>query len=260
MKKLTMMFMLGGADLEMAEIRKLLDAEGVQYVDKGLTWGAKASAYQTEIEALLAQGTKPVLIELEEDLPKEMIAQCMIVDHHGKRAGADKPTSLHQVFALLELPAVRWTRRMELVAANDRGYIPALQEVGATMEEIRQIRVGESGAPAEMVEATRAAIAEREIDGRLTVVRLPHTRSGLLCDMMHPALGGVGYDRLLVITSDGQKLTEVNFYGDGTAIETLDKRFPGGWKGGSLPKYGYWGKIGEVPSERQLVSTLTALE
>lgn len=62
-------FFLGGADLEMATIRALLDETVPGNVhDKGLRWGAKASAYREEIMSALAQGLTPVLVELEDNL------------------------------------------------------------------------------------------------------------------------------------------------------------------------------------------------
>ena len=56
-----LVFFLGGQDLEMVTIRDLLAQESCPYHDKGLGWGARASDYRTEIEAVLAQGQIPVL-------------------------------------------------------------------------------------------------------------------------------------------------------------------------------------------------------
>lgn len=64
-----LVFFLGGRDLEMVTIRALLQAHApTMFHDKGLAWGARASAYQGEIESALAEGKTPVLIELENDL------------------------------------------------------------------------------------------------------------------------------------------------------------------------------------------------
>jgi hypothetical protein len=139
-------FFLGGQDLEMVTIRDLLaeHAPG-RFHDKGLAWGAKASDYREEIEACLQRGETPVLIELQNDLGRDP-SRVMVVDHHGERAGKDRPTSLHQVFDLLGLPAERWTRWFELVAANDRGYIPEMGKMGATREEIEKVRAADRAA------------------------------------------------------------------------------------------------------------------
>jgi len=62
-------FLLGGHDLEMLTIRELLHAHAPEcFVDKGLSWGARASAYRGEIEAVLKAGLTPVLVELVDDI------------------------------------------------------------------------------------------------------------------------------------------------------------------------------------------------
>ncbi|MBK9316283.1 MAG: hypothetical protein IPM55_18875 [Acidobacteria bacterium] len=138
-----LVFFLGGRDLEMVTIRDLLgETSHGGCHDKALSWGARASAYRTEIAETIAAGKTPVLIELENDLGLQE-DEFINIDHHGARAGREAPTSLHQVFALLDLPADKWTRWHQLVAANDRGYIPEMLAEGATPEEIRQVRAAD---------------------------------------------------------------------------------------------------------------------
>ncbi|MGH8491350.1 MAG: hypothetical protein ACREXS_21445 [Gammaproteobacteria bacterium] len=239
-----LVFFLGGADLEMATIRALLDETVPDSVhDKGLRWGAKASAYREEIMGALAQGLTPVLVELEDDLGLGS-PYLIIVDHHGPEAGADKLTSLHQVFDLLELPPERWIRWYDLVAANDRGYIPEMLELGATQAEIIQVRAADRAAQGitsedEQAGQKAASQAETVADGRLTIVRLPHNRTAAVTDRLDPALGGRGFQNLLV-----QSPEEVNFYGDGKFVMALATRFPSGWYGGALPERGFWGRMG----------------
>lgn len=236
-------FFLGGNDLEMETIRGLLRAVRAEVHDDRLTWGAKASHYGPTITDALARGLTPALVELEADIPLPADA-VVIVDHHGALAGADAATSLEQVFALLGLPASAWTREFELVAANDRGHIDGLVRAGATRDEIIRIRradrtaQGVSGAE-EREAADAVARAERPAEG-LTIVRLPHARTAPVADALHPALGGPGYD-CLVVTSPG----EINVFADGATIARLDAQFPGGWKGGSLPERGFWGRAGD---------------
>jgi hypothetical protein len=183
-----------------------------------------------------------VLVELELDLPLPE-GRYILVDHHGERAGRDRPTSLEQVFALLHLPAERWTRWFELVAANDRGHIPAMLALQppATLDEIEQVRRldrAAQGVTAEQELAAPAAVAsaQRVADGRLTVVEWPFPRVSPVADRMEPALGGPGYRNLLVGGPE-----EVAFFGQGHAVAFLNQRFPGGWYGGELPVRGFWG-------------------
>lgn len=249
-----LVFFLGGRDLEMVTIRGLLQIHAPRgFHDKGLTWGARASAYQGEIESALAAGKTPVLIELENDLGLGPATTIVIVDHHGERAGAEEPTSLHQVFRLLGLSAAAWTHWHELVAANDRGHIPALLEAGATQEEIVQVRAADRAAqgitPEEEAQGERAAAcAETLLEGKLTITRLPHSRTATVADRLHDALGGPGYKNLLVLCPH-----EVDVYGTGALVRALDWKYPGGWYGGALPERGYWGHGERFPPEPEIV-------
>lgn len=252
-------FFLGGHDLEMVAVRELLDAHAPGRVhDAGLGWGARASDYATELGQALATGRTAVLIELADDLGLTSgphAGRVTVIDHHGARAGADVPTSLEQVFALLGRPSSEWTRWHALVAANDRGHIDALLRAGATPDEVRTVRAADraaQGVTADEEESGRraAAAAELALGGRLTVVRLPHGRTATVTDALHPALGGAGYRNLLVLSPGG-----ATFFGDGAAVAALSDAFPGGFFGGELPARGFWG----YPAELSLDQLLSAL-
>lgn len=234
-------FFLGGRDLEMTVIRELLEKYAPdRFHDHQLAWGAKATDYRSEIQTCLATGRTPVLIELEADMtldPRKVV----VIDHHGRWAGSDRPTSLHQVFELLELPAELWTRRHALVAANDRGYIPALAELGASRDEIAAVRAADraaQGITSEQEQEGERAVRYAEVlaDGQLTVARLTHDRTAAVADRLDPLLGGPGFHNLLVLSP-----RQVNFFGAGTWIDRLASEFPGGWYGGALPERGFWG-------------------
>lgn len=232
-------FFLGGADLEMVAVRQLLMDAGARFCDKGLAWGARASAYREEIAAALAAGRQPVLVELEDDLGLPL-NRVLIVDHHGPQSG-DQNSALRQVFDLLGIPPSCWTRWQALVAANDRGHIPAMAAMGASAEEIAQVRTADRRAqgitPTQEAAGVRAAQeAEVLLGGRLHVVHLPHAQTATVADRLHPASG---VENLLIVSPD-----EVNFYGSGRLVALLDCRIPGGWTGGELPARGYWGHAG----------------
>lgn len=247
-------FFLGGADLEMREIAQVIRAHAPDAAlhDKGLAWGAKASDYAADIAASVAAGRRPVLVELALDTP--LPADAVIVDHHGAAAGAGRPTSLHQIFALLNLPPSAWTRRLELVAANDRGHIREMRALGATREEIAQIRADDraaQGVTPEMEAAGEAAVAALEtlLGGRARLARLPHARCSVVTDRLDP-----DDPRPLIVLSPG----EVNAYASGPVITALDRAFPGGWSGGALPVYGFWGHGAPVPPEGALLAVVAA--
>jgi hypothetical protein len=131
---------------------------------------------------------------------------------------------------------------------------------GATADEMREIRKGSRNLPADIEAEAMRAIAHREVyySGaiELTLVRMAHSKTGIVCDSLHKALGGPGYVNLVIFSEDG----EANFYGAGWLVECLHRDL-GGWKGGSLPDYGFWGgKQSEASVMAIIVREIRAFE
>ncbi len=128
-------FLLGGDDLEMLSIKKILLEEGFEegknFFDKGLKWGAKLSSYENELKQFSEYTIYG--IELEEDITSPSNYQR--IDHHNDFS--DKEASIVQV---LELLGKKPIREQELIAHNDVGHIEAMKCFGATKEEILDIR------------------------------------------------------------------------------------------------------------------------
>ena len=122
-------FLLGGQDLEMKEIEKILQVNGISYYDKGLSWGAKLSAYQD----LFDDVHHFVAVELAEDC--EPPRNYTVIDHHNERAHL--PASIEQAAQLI---GVQLTRFQHLVAANDKAFIPGMIKAGASQDEIDEVR------------------------------------------------------------------------------------------------------------------------
>lgn len=250
-------FFLGGRDLEMVEIRRLLDRHAPDLVeDLGLSWGARASAYLPRIEAALARGETPVLVELIDDLPATMDrARLQVVDHHGDAAW--RPTAIEQVFALLGLPSEDWTRRMMLVAANDRAHVDGLMAIGASAEEVAAIRAADRAiqgvTEADETEAARA-IAARHVEGRLTEVTTSSNTSSAIADGMLTVVGGPGHDALLVIMPG-----KLSAFADGATIQRLSRAVPGGYWGGDLPRRGYWGITLPAQDAERVIASVRAV-
>ena len=122
-------FLLGGKDLEMEEIKKLLIKHNKHYIDKNLNWGAKLSEYIN----LLEPNTTYYGIELIEDVipPKNYIP----IDHHN-----DNQTNKSSLEQIAQILGEELDRYLTLVSLNDKGYIPAMKEFGATEVEIEYIR------------------------------------------------------------------------------------------------------------------------
>lgn len=161
-------FLLGGKDLEMLTIRQLLEQYGEAFYDKNLAWGAKLSDYADELQECEANGIASYGIELTPDLTPP--SNYVRIDHHNDLP--PKPAALEQV---AELIGHTLTREEQLIAANDHGFIPAMQAMGASAEEIAQIRAMERAAqgitPEDEVLAEKSIAELSTIRGRATVIQ-----------------------------------------------------------------------------------------
>lgn len=202
-------FLLGGYDLEMLTIKQMLeDRKDCVVIDKHLRWdNARLSVYQNELRQYPHNNIYG--IELQEDIVPP--ANYHRIDHHNDWDG--KPSVLEQVSELLGVPL---SRDLQLVAANDKGYIPAMKAMGATDDEISDIRQRDRAAQG--VTAEEEIMAELSVNnnlsrfGNLFVVKSVTSRFSPICDRLFP------YDRLLIYTD-----YEWAYYGEGKAM--LVKRF-----------------------------------
>ena len=185
-----MLFLLGGHDLEMLTIRDVLKTHDIAYVDHGLSWdNAKLSSYENEIADAQREGVNIYGIELRKDMP--MPEKYHSIDHHNEFY--QLPSSLEQVMELLLLPM---DRHQELVAANDKAYIPGMKQMGATEEEIAVVRRADRRAQGVTEEDERLAdvamVHNARHIGRLTIVRALSDRFSPICDKLFP------YQHLLI--------------------------------------------------------------
>ena len=153
------LFLLGGHDLEMDEIKNLLDQFEQKYLDNKLQWGAKWSDYESAFNKLENKDKTFVGIELSGERPEGAI----LIDHHN--FNADNPSSLEQVAKMLNVSLTRW---QELVAANDKAYIHGLEQMCATKEEIKKVR--EADKEAQGVTEEDEKKAEESVKNHLVVI------------------------------------------------------------------------------------------
>mgnify|MGYP000518443042 CR=1 FL=1 len=188
-------FLLGGTDLEMHTICRLLDKNGYRYYDRHLRWdNACLSAYRKEIADYTEDDTRLwVGIELQKDITPP--ARYISIDHHND--SAHKPSSLEQLAELLEIPL---SRQEQLIAANDRAYIPGMKTLQASDAEIAGIRLADrvcQGVTEEEERLAELAIREHtQVYNNLIVVRALCHRFSPICDRLFP------YERLLVFTDE----------------------------------------------------------
>lgn len=244
-------YLIGGSDLEMHQIKKRLKRSGQEYIDKNLKWGAKIDDYTDEIKKSLEQEKIPVAIELS---GADKIEGVVDIDHHGEKS--NRPASISQV---MERAGLKMSFIDELVAANDSAYIPGME---AKIEEHREdfeTKIGSEnfeklksklinlirakdrqiqGISQDQEQQAEKAIKhlETECRGLLTIVRMPHSKTATVTDRLFGK-----YKNLVIISNDG----EINFFGDGKLCQDLQKNFASSWSGGSgLGKKGenaYWG-------------------
>lgn len=199
-------YLLGGHDLEMKEIRAILENRGCKFVDRNLQWGAKLSDYQD----LFNDSDLFIGIELADDVTHPFKYE--VIDHHNENS--DKPSSIEQLAMKLGLVL---DHRQQLIAANDSGFIPAMDAMGASKEEMVAIRWQDRHAQGvtEIDEhlAQESIQNHLSITGLVTVVRSLSGRFSAIVDRLYPC------PRILVYTD-----RELTYYGIGAG--NLQHRFP----------------------------------
>jgi hypothetical protein len=196
-----LLLLLGGADLEMQTIRDVLRREGVPYVDNNLRWdNALLSSYRSELQSI-KDGQIIYGVELREDIIPPDCYQS--IDHHNELSNS--PCALEQVMEILHLPMNRYE---QLVAANDKAYIPGMMEINATNEEIASIRRADRKAQGVTEEeermAEKAIECHLEMKDDMIIVYALCSRFSPICDRLFP------YNKLLIYTD-----SEWMYYGEG---------------------------------------------
>lgn len=242
-------------DAEKHEIGKIVSKKNVEGVpfevvvddkDKviGIVNGSEIKELGAgEIAKVAEEGKTPVVIELTDVSPYTKLPEnTVVVDHHGSKS--QNKASILQVCDLLGIKA---TRDMQLVAANDSGYIPAMLEIGATKEEVDKIRLADRKCQGikdeeekQAEEALKKMVKVPFGEDELIMVKLPHSRTATVADRLFEKDKP---QNLAILSADG----EINYYGHGDICEKLTKEF-GGWSGGAgygkADGSGYWGAGG----------------
>lgn len=213
----------------MHQIKKNLKKYWIPHIDKNLWWGASVKDYEKEILDLLQKWKQPVAIELS-GAGEWAFKQVRSIDHHGELT--KNPAAISQV---LELIGVEPNLEDELIAANDRWYIPELirtlekygirnsKEQRKHIDYIRALDRAAQGITSQQEKQAQDAINKKEIllDGKLLIITSPHSKTSVYADRLYGT-----YSNLLILADDG----EINFYGNGVLCEALHKKF-WGWAG-----------------------------
>lgn len=178
LRRENILFLLGGHDLEMLEIKNILEVNGFKngekypdesllYFDKNLEWGAKWSDYQNIIQDSKYQNFTVYGIELTKDI--DLTFNCKIIDHHN--ALPPEPTSVEQVCTILNIELTRWQK---LIAANDYGYKKAMRAAGASEDEILAIRTLDrkaQGITQQMENEAAASINNSTVENSIRIIK-----------------------------------------------------------------------------------------
>ncbi len=247
-KSVKKVFVCPANDGEAQTIVALLKRNGEVVLVTAQSWGASWDGLEAEIKSAvssaIADGDTVYGIELQGAAP----AGAVNLDHHCYENDdrSNPKSSIEQVASVI---GVKLTAFEQAVAANDKGYIPLMREQGFDNDTIQKVRLldrSAQGITPEQEAAAEVAITKAEATGKLTVVRLAHSKCATVTDRMYGQ-----YTNLLVLCEDG----ESDFYGDGGIIAELQSRF-GGWSGGQLPKSGFWGGYADQEKVEKAVREL----
>lgn len=188
-------FLLGGYDLEMLEIKKILKKHNIPYFDNHLSWDNALLLNYRDVLAQYGNNHDYQLygIELRNTGIYSIPENYQLIDHHNEYNKLQ--SSLEQVANILQIPL---TRKQQLKAANDKGYIPAMKLLGATDEEIFNIRLQDrkaQGVTKKDELLVGKAIENKKLLGDVTVVEALSFAFSPICDRLYP------YKKLLIYTS-----------------------------------------------------------
>lgn len=187
------LFLLGGYDLEMIEIKKILEQQKQDYKDKKLRWGAKLSDYQEYFDT----NKTIVAIELQNDITPPL--NFINIDHHND--DANKPSSIEQVANLLN---IELNEDQKLVAINDYAHIKGLKKAGASKEKIDEIRLRDRSAQGVTQEDENLALEslkEKKYINDVCIVKAKTSKFSTITDRLD--------EKNLIVYNN----SELNYYG-----------------------------------------------
>ncbi len=192
-------FLLGGKDLEMEEIKKILKSHNVNFIDNNLSWGAKLSDYKNELKEVTPDKII-VGIELTNDI--KISNKYILIDHHNENSRNN--SSIEQIAEMLD---IKLNRYQKLVAENDKGYIQAMMKAGASEKEIEIIRKNDR--KAQGVTKKDEKLAEKSIKNNkqkmqdVIIIRALTDKFSPIVDRLYPASKIIVYNK-----------QELNYYGE----------------------------------------------
>ncbi|MCB9386057.1 MAG: hypothetical protein H6509_15710 [Bryobacterales bacterium] len=158
------LWVLAENDGEAVEVRRLLEAAGERLVLSRQGWGARWDT--------LEEGCRRALLEFRHSHPDAEVLGVELagpnevgarnIDHH-RYKDEDRSHPLSALEQVAQIVGVPLDRRQQLVAANDRGYIPAMLALGASQAEVADVR--RQDRKAQGIDEETERIAQRDLEG-----------------------------------------------------------------------------------------------
>jgi len=197
-------FLLGGHDLEMLEIKRILLSHNELVYDLNLTWN---NAFLLHYKDILVKHENNLnltiygieLIFFQED---RIPTNFKLIDHHNQFS--NNPSSIEQI---AELIGIKLSREQELISANDKGYIKAMLKMNATENEIKSIRLKDRQAQGvtDLDEIlAKKSIEKMEKHKDVLVVKAETPMFSAIIDNLYP------FNKLIIYSED-----DLTYYGKG---------------------------------------------
>jgi len=232
-------------DGEAVAIRDLLEGRGERVLVSSQRWGASWAKLEPAILEELSRSAGAEVYGIE--LQGAALCGGRNIDHHYYR-GDDRSNRLSSLEQVAEILGVELDRHQQLVAANDRGYIPAMEAMGATTEEVLRIRQLDRRAQGITGEQERQAemdVAAAEWNGKRVEVWCPEGITSAHSDLLYSR----AEEALLRAPDQWQ-------YEGPRHMEFVRARFPEQVWSGGRPESGYFGVEAPGAETRERMITL----
>lgn len=231
------------SDGEAVQIAKILKEKNVKTLITKQGWGASWNNLEPEIKKQIEEYKNKNFEVFGVELQGAAPSGAVNIDHHCYD-GDDRSNEKSSLEQVADLIGYKLSLFEEFIAANDKGFIPAMISLAKTknlskeqtqtlIQKVRLQDRAAQGITPEQERIAEKAIEEAEVSDLLTVVRMAHSKTATVCDRLWGS-----YENLLILSEDG----EVNFFGCQKVIKKLSDLIKGSWSGGDLDHdNGFWG-------------------
>ena len=265
-------------DLESQTIIKMLERQGEDVLVTAQGWGASWANLEQDIKNAIQSASISSRMIYGIELQGN-VKGAINIDHH-KYENEDRSNSKSSIEQVAEILGIDLNSPEYIdecfIAANDKGWIPAMEKLGSELEinedELKEI-ITNIRRRERMIKGTtleQEAQAQKAVEelGNLSQKRyyisleLPHSNTGIVTDMLYGK-----YDNLLITSDDG----ETNFYGEAEIVNMLIERFSEGkdengvshrWASGDHDNlgYGFWGGNYDLDQETVKVAVQQTID